>query len=55
MKLRNREETIEEIERVEAALAKTDSWKLRKDYGKHLKRLYNELRYFDANQRNKYQ
>ena len=43
----NREELIAEINRVETALQKTTSRKLRHDYGKHLKRLYRDLRYYD--------
>lgn len=43
----NREELIAEINRVETALQKTTSHKLRHDYGKHLKRLYRDLRYYD--------
>lgn len=43
----HREELIAEINRVEKALRKTKSTKLRSDYGKHLKRLYRDLRYYD--------
>ena len=45
----NREELMAEINRVEKALQKTTSHKLRHDYGKHLKRLYRDLRYYDKN------
>ena len=45
----NREELIAEINRVETALQKTNSRKLKHDYGKHLKRLYQNLRYYDKN------
>lgn len=43
----NREQILAEIERVEAVLSKPISRKLRHDYGKHLKRLYRDLRYYD--------
>ena len=43
----NRNEIVNEIARVEQALRKTDSPKLRRDYGKHLKRLRRDLRYYD--------
>ena len=42
--MRSKQELINEIERVKAALEKTQSRKLKHDYGKHLKRLYKELR-----------
>ena len=42
-----RADLIHEIERVEDALRKTASRKLRSDYGKYLKRLRLELRYYD--------
>lgn len=42
-----RSEIIAEIRRVETALQNTDSRKLRHDYGKYLKRLYQNLRYYD--------
>lgn len=45
----NRSELIAEINRVETALQKTASHKLKSDYGKHLKRLYRDLRYYDKN------
>ena len=45
----NRSELIAEIRRVEEALQKTNSRKLKHDYGKHLKRLYQNLRYYDRN------
>lgn len=43
----NREHIVNEIKRVEAILNKPISQKLRHDYGKHLKRLYRDLRYYD--------
>lgn len=43
----NREELAAEIRRVEAALKKTNSPNLRHDYGKYLKRLYRDLKYYD--------
>ena len=43
----NREELIREIMRVEEALQKTTSHKLKHDYGKHLKRLYRDLSYYN--------
>lgn len=43
----NRQEMISEIERVETALNKTESWKLRKDYTKYLRKLRRELAYYD--------
>jgi len=45
----NRDELLSEIQRVETALRKTASRKLRHDYGRYLKRLYNELKYYDRN------
>lgn len=42
-----RAEHVAEIKRVEAALKKTTSPRLKKDYGKHLKRLRQELRDYD--------
>lgn len=45
----NRSELIAEIRRVETALQKTTSRKLKHDYGKYLKRLYQNLRYYDRN------
>lgn len=47
----NRTELIQEIQRVETALQKTASGKLKRDYGKHLKRLYKDLHYYDRNMR----
>lgn len=49
MKMMNRRELIAEINRVETALRKTASHKLKSDYGKYLKRLYRDLRYYDKN------
>lgn len=43
----NRTDLVNEISRVETALKKTTSRKLRSDYGKYLKRLYKDLRYYD--------
>lgn len=43
----SREQLLAEINRVEQALGRTNSQKLRHDYGKHLKRLYKDLRYYD--------
>lgn len=43
----DREEILAEIKRVEAALAKTTSRKLKHDYGKHLKRLRQNIKYYD--------
>lgn len=43
----NRADIVNEISRVETALKKTASHKLRSDYGKYLKRLYKDLRYYD--------
>ena len=43
----NREQLIAEIRRVETALQKTTSHKLKHDYGKHLKRMYRDLKYYD--------
>jgi len=45
----NRTELLKEIDRVETALKKTASQKLKSDYGKYLKRLYKDLRYYDRN------
>lgn len=42
--MRNRADLLKEIERVQAAIEKTDSEHLRRDYGKYLKRLQGELR-----------
>lgn len=47
MQLMNREETVAEIIRVQDALDKTTSPRLKRDYGKHLKKLYQNLRYYD--------
>ncbi len=41
-----KQEIRAEIDRVEKALAKTKSEKLRNDYTKHLKNLYRKLRRF---------
>lgn len=49
MKMMNRTELVAEINRIETALLKTASHKLKSDYGKYLKRLYRDLRYYDKN------
>lgn len=49
MQLRNKSEIITEIQRVENSLSKTMSPKLKHDYGKYLKRLYSDLKYYDRN------
>lgn len=43
----NRTELLTEIRRVEEALQKTTSRKIKHDYGRYLKRLYSNLRYYD--------
>ena len=43
----NRDELIKEIMRVEAAIDKTDSRYLKRDYGKYLKKLYRDLTYYN--------
>lgn len=43
----NRDELIGEILRVENALKKATSYKLRHDYGKYLKRLHKDLKYYN--------
>jgi hypothetical protein len=43
-----RDEIIKEIQRAEKVLQTTNSRKLRHDYGKHLKRLYQNLKYYDG-------
>lgn len=43
----NRDEFLTEIRRVEEALQKTTSRKTKHDYGRYLKRLYSNLRYYD--------
>lgn len=43
----DREQIIGEIRRVEDALSRTKSNKLKHDYGKHLKRLHRDLKYYD--------
>lgn len=47
MKGMDREQVVQEIARVEQAMRKTDSPHLRRDYGKYLKRLYRDLKYYD--------
>lgn len=43
----DRDEYVREIHRVEDALKKTRSEKLRRDYTKYLRRLKQELNYYD--------
>lgn len=43
----NRTELLAEIRRVEEALQKTTSRKLKHDYGRYLKRLQRELQHYD--------
>ena len=38
---------LQEIKRVEVALKTTTSRKLKRDYGKYIKRLYKDLHYYD--------
>lgn len=40
-----REETVQEIKRIKEALRKTQSDKLKRDYGKRLKKLQDRLLY----------
>lgn len=40
-----REETVQEIKRIKEALRKTQSEKLKRDYGKRLRKLQNRLLY----------
>lgn len=47
-----REAHIAEMRRLEEAIAKTKSDKLRKDYGKALNRMRHELKIYDAYRRN---
>ena len=47
----HREDMIREIERVEEALNKTKSPKLRNDYTKYLRKLRRELGYYDRSMR----
>lgn len=47
-----REAHIAEMRRLEKAIAKTKSDKLRKDYGKALKQMRHELKIYDAYRRN---
>ena len=51
----NRAELITEIKRVEQALNKTTSRKLKHDYGKYLKRLYQNLKHYDEHHTSQYQ
>lgn len=48
---KQRQKVVDEIERVKTALQKTNSRKLKHDYGKHLKRLQQNLYYYDKNRR----
>lgn len=43
----NRDELVAEINRIKSALEKTVSKKLKHDYGRYLKRLQNQLKYYD--------
>lgn len=43
----NREQIVMEIKRLRAARLNSDSYKLKKDYGKCIRRLENEIRYYD--------
>lgn len=45
--MRNKQETITEINRCKLSLEKTSSPTLRRDYGKHIKRLQAELKEYD--------
>lgn len=44
-----REELVNEIQRVEVAINKTNSRKLRTDYTKYLRKMRRELNYYDRN------
>lgn len=48
-----RERHIREMKRLEEAIAKTDSPKLKKDYGKALARMSHELKIYDSYRRKK--
>jgi len=50
----NRAELITEIKRVEQALNKTTSRKLKHDYGRYLKRLYQNLKRYDKHHTSQY-
>ena len=50
----NRTELTNEIKRVEQALNKTTSRKLKHDYGRYLKRLYQNLNYYDKHRTSQY-
>lgn len=50
----NRTELTNEIKRVEQALNKTTSRKLKHDYGRYLKRLYQNLKYYDKHRTSQY-
>lgn len=43
-----REKHIIEMRRIEKAIEKTSSWKLKKDYGKALRRMQHELKIYDS-------
>lgn len=47
----NKQELLSEIRRVEVALQNTTSRKLKHDYGRYLKRLYQNLKYYDKHHR----
>lgn len=46
-----REKHIAEMQRLEAAIAKTRSEKLRKDYSKRLRKMSHELKIYDSYRR----
>jgi len=48
-----RELHIQEMRRLEEAIGKTDSPKLKKDYGKALKKMRSELKLYDSYRREK--
>lgn len=50
--IKDRYDLVREINRVEMAIKNTDSWKLKHDYGKYLKKLYRDLKYYDKAMKN---
>ncbi len=50
----NRTELIAEIKRVEQALNKATTRKLKHDYGRYLKRLYQSLKHYDKHHTSQY-
>lgn len=46
-----REEHIKEMSRLQDAIKKSSSWKLKKDYGKALARMRRELQEYDRSRR----